>query len=143
MIEIKFRAWIKEDSVMIYSDSQHEVGEYMEIWQLGSNLHVEIQEIYFSSPGGNDPCECVRYIKPDQNVMQYTGLKDKNGKEIYEGDILRVETGKLMVLGWSEKFASFILKREDWAFSHWFGESCDPASCEVIGNIHQNSELLS
>ena len=78
-----------------------------------------------------------RYI-----VMQYTGLKDKNGKEIYEGDILRTGTDKDMVVGWSERFASFVIHREGWAFQHWFGEACDPEDCEVIGNIYEHPELL-
>lgn len=77
-----------------------------------------------------------------KSIGQFTGLLDKNGKEIYEGDILKVESEKLMVIGWSEKFASFIINRKDWTFSHWFGESCDPYNYEVVGNIYENPELL-
>ena len=77
-----------------------------------------------------------------ETVGQFTGLCDKNGVKIFEGDILNTETEKPMVIGWSNKFASFVLNRDGWAFSHWFGESCNPENCVVIGNIHDNSELL-
>lgn len=77
-----------------------------------------------------------------ESVGQFTGLSDKNGKDIYKGDILKGSDGKLMIIGWSKKFASFVLNRDGWAFSHWFGESCNPEDCEVIGNIHDNPELL-
>jgi hypothetical protein len=83
----------------------------------------------------------VEYIKTD-TLGQFTGLKDKNGKDIYKGDILKTATDKPMVVGWSERFASFILNRSEWAFSHWFGESCNPEDCEIIGNKYDNPELL-
>lgn len=79
---------------------------------------------------------------PTHHVMQFTGLKDKNNKEIFEGDILKTSTDKPMIVGWSDKFASFVLNRDGWVFSHWFGESCNPEDCEVIGNKYENPELL-
>lgn len=77
-----------------------------------------------------------------ETVGQFTGTTDKNGVNIFEGDILQIESEKLMIVSWSQKFASFVLNREGWAFSHWFGESCNPENCSVIGNIHESPELL-
>jgi len=86
------------------------------------------------------------YINPSRDdkriLMQYTGLKDKNGKEIFDGDIVKTATDKNMVVGWSERFASFVIKREGWMFQHWFGEAFESTDCEIIGNIHENPELL-
>lgn len=75
-------------------------------------------------------------------VEQFTGLLDKNGNKIFEGDIVKTETDKPMVVSWNTKFASFCLDREGWAFSHWFGESCVANKVEIIGNTTDNPELL-
>ncbi len=69
-------------------------------------------------------------------LMQYTGLKDKNGKEIYEGDIIRARyiTGNIIVNEIKFKKGCFGPN----GFYNW-GDICE---LDVIGNIYENPELL-
>ena len=78
-------------------------------------------------------------------VGQYTGLKDKNGKRIFEGDICRnTRTGEIVSVKWHGTMAGYVWnKRRADGFLFDFGElfrACD--KYEVIGNIHDNQELL-
>lgn len=75
-------------------------------------------------------------------IGQFTGLYDKNGKEIYEGDIVRCDEFVYEVVYKSKRFASFALRRDKDMYDHYFGEAMECDACEVIGNIHDNIELL-
>lgn len=82
-------------------------------------------------------------------IMQYTGLKDKNGKEIYEGDILSYQYyhdygqwGKLenqhpIIVKWDESKASFS------PFYYWKNYNDQLKTCVILGNIYENLELLT
>lgn len=76
-----------------------------------------------------------------ETVGQYTGLTDKNGKKIYEGDILRYTLdGDVYTYAcfWDDGNCEFGLKNE----KRDFGLAYAPRDIEVIGNIHDNPELL-
>lgn len=70
-------------------------------------------------------------------LMQYTGLRDKNDKEIYEGDILQYADERMVVVYEAPSFELQHLATRANAWDLWKGENE-----EVIGNIYENKELL-
>ena len=123
MREIKFRAWDKENQKM------------MKV----SSLHLENKEISVKENG-------TFHLFRMQDLMQYTGLKDKNGKEIYEGDIVLIkldETStwyKTVVKFKKGAFIASLIDREDYIYI--FNRGFDSNDFEIIGNIYKNKNLL-
>lgn len=130
MREISFRALSKADKQMFDVD-------YMKL-DFGKVPYVNGE--VFSE---NDGWITYELDDDDFELMQYTGLKDKNGVEIYEGDIIKAKFIKdsSEITGWVEYFdkdASFIchLKGGDYALLVALSE------LEVIGDIYNNKEFL-
>lgn len=129
--KIKFRVWAKKRK------------GYRELDQLVFNNQV-LEEIWVFPK--DDEMQQV-YHPSEMVVEQYTGLTDKNGKEIYEGDILE-ET--VIIEGDAEEYRRYRVYWEDtrlcWCvMDHtWFRDELwqTNASREVIGNVHENPELL-
>ena len=121
MREIKFRAWHKEKKI---------IGEILGI----DILH---KEIFFS----NEDVDCYEHTDfKDIELMQYTGLKDKNNEEIYEGDIVTLHNGKYKVIFNTEE-ARFVLRDDEFEMNIPFTNN-NNKRMEVIGNIYENSELI-
>jgi uncharacterized phage protein (TIGR01671 family) len=117
MRTIKFRAWDGQE--MIYPDD----------YKKASGKHLTVSEI----------------LSRFENVMQFTGLHDKNGREIYEGDILELEES--MGMGQIRKRKEVVTFDDDvvdeygaWIAGWFIGESKHKRL--VIGNIHENPDLI-
>lgn len=120
--EIKFRVWQKDKKVMM------DVKEY----------DFENKEIWAENITG------TWYKDDGLEIMQYTGLKDKNGKEIYEGDIVK---GHYYKEGIAYRFIGKVKyigsKYEICGVKQYIGLATELNSTyEIIGNIYENPELL-
>lgn len=121
MREIKFRAWNK-----VFKKMFPVVNLYLE----GTDAGIEM--------GDEEKGQITVVAFAHLDLMQYTGLKDKNGKEIYEGDVVKYidasNTVNHLIVKWNESNACFDI---GWVRTD-FASNCG----EVIGNIYENSELL-
>ncbi|RGC78081.1 hypothetical protein DW669_07900 [Lachnospiraceae bacterium AM25-17] len=79
-------------------------------------------------------------VIPD-TICRYTGLEDKNGKEIWENDIVRNEKGDIGVVQWFEEHAAFMIWNKTKHYLCYLAEN-DFSKIEIAGNEFDNPELL-
>lgn len=111
-------------------------------WSYG-NLVIKHNSISIITP---DSTPLGRYgqVMPE-TVGQYTGLTDKNGKRIFEGDIVRYSIyppGKFVYGDINYRNGVFGIAEQDCALCVCSADGVDEYKLEVIGNIHDNPELL-
>lgn len=139
MREIKFRAWHKTEKILCDIKTLTEEGAFLVGIKPGEDQIIpEFRCIIPAPPDG-------RFCKMDEiELMQFTGLLDKNGKEIYEGDII---TSKLYEFndGFCHDVyfneAEFRVRWTMFRLSEVFEHS--NSSVEIIGNIYENPELMN
>lgn len=115
--EIKFRAWMVEDEIMIHSD------------RICFEQFLPLKNLL------NDNNDI-------QKIMQYTGLKDKNDVEIYEGDIVR-DGSRLWKIEISPIYGIFFILSKG-GHTRCYGDFASYLvdDFQVIGNIYENEDLL-
>lgn len=137
-----------------YTDYIEQAGEFV----YGSLVDLGDKDIYIVNPNEysedrtyNAAYKEAEYVKVyRETVGQYTGLKDKNGKDIYEGDVSEGEHATYLIQWNAEKaqYQAKIIKTKSVLSKHcsfplWqYVEDDGKCRFEVIGNIHENKELL-
>lgn len=95
-------------------------------------------QIFFDSGNPLYGRLAYNHAKDGRIFEQCTGLKDKNGKLIYENDLIKIDDD-IAVIKWSDYYARFMLESQEDNFDF---ETTYSEECEVIGNIHENADLL-
>jgi len=95
-------------------------------------------------------CECGAFGNPKEVLMQYTGRPDKNGVEIYEGDIVKINLMENLNIFWVTILGKIYWDENKYGWMVNTGTDGQPNirdfgylyNCEVIGNIYENPELI-
>ena len=129
----RYIAWIKTEKRMFFSDDILAI-DY-------ENEEIVTQQVYFEN-GLPDDRFIYCYKTDEIELMQTTGLKDKNGKEIFEGDIVKMSKDVYSEPTYYEvvrhRGGAYRLESKQHGCELWLRHTV----CEVVGNIYENPELL-
>ena len=137
--EIKFRAWDKITKQLVYLNKSTFVNYEVDDKNIGFELTLDGL--------GKESNQKTWLRKPKDYVLQqFTGLKDKNGREIYEGDILKSVTKNIYSIEFN--YGKFILNGNycdemyDFNCSEYRDGQNSSERFEIVGNIFENKDLL-
>ena len=115
------------------------------VWHYGSLVYTNILDakIYSQTVKGSLKITDWLFVTPD-TIGQFTGLYDKNGKEIYEGDILKWKADNRLyavIFNWGMFYASVEVCNQETYGGFPLHSLTDDEACEIVGNIYDNPEL--
>lgn len=129
----RFRVWVNEIKAFLEPDDILSI-DY-------ENKEIVTQQVYFEN-GLPDDRDIYCYDFDEIEFMQSTGLKDKNGKEIFEGDVVKMAKDVYSEPTYYEivrhRGGAYRLESKQHGCELWLRHT----DCEVVGNIYENKELL-
>ena len=144
MRSLKFRVWGLYGDEYIYIDEENQA-EAESYWDRGCIAILDEKHIvdYGTDEDGDGDGYEYCDVQEVETIEQYTGLKDKNGKEIYEGDILQDDSNDTAVVIWREHHGEWGIKWIHMGIEDSLSHRMEWGHLnEIIGNIHENPELL-
>lgn len=131
--DFDFRIWDKDEETLTYASKDWKLSigfcnPQQDKWEVESVLHA----YYDGEPQCPDDCE----------IELWSGFCDSKGTKIYEGDIVKFDDDKIYKIVFGDFFCGFSIWSIDGESIRVMASSYFLNACEIIGNIHENADLL-